>query len=1061
MGHSPFPFSFVLVALLMAGSGIGAVPVAAAPPEAPPAGLSTPQLIERAVQRGEVSRARGDLYLAFALADHRRLPERFQSDVPWRGTLPLLHLRERLTKAPPSTERDQAREVLAAPTTCSNNVGNLSNVATTEHFYVQYGTIGAGLTIGDYTTSLETAWTKEVTTFGWAAPPLKDTPGTPNRYHVAIKTLTGGLYGFVSPSGTYAGFVGNNPNTSWNDIDAYASCMVLNKDYTGFPSPPQESLNATTAHEFNHSIQFGIGAITGTNSPDAAFIEGGATWMEDEVFDDADDNHNYLWPPFTSSLGQFSTAGIDEYAAWVIFRGLTEPFGTGVAGGGEDVMQSFWEQTSQSTSSNMLTSLNQALVAEESTLAEAYHAAAIALKFNKACSGGYVYPYCLEEGPAYVAAQGPTTVHKVIAAVGGSTTGTTQLQDNYALNWVQLPAAGGAYSIQLSNTSAGGQLRGSVVCDTGSALSITPLPAVVGAGGSTSLASFDPAGCTSVVLVITNESQTSPNPSSSLARAYVVTTTSATANETLTLTKDGTGAGTVTSSPAGINCGSTCSSSFAQGTLVTLTATPSGGSTFTGWSGSGCSGTGACQVTMDEAKAVTATFTLNTYELAVIADGNGSVESVPAGIACPADCSETYNHGTSVTLTPSPDSGWTFGGWSGACTGTAACVVAMTEAKSVTATFLQLFTVNVSKAGAGSGTVSIEPGGIGCDLPCSPEFPDGTEVVLTATPDPSSLVTSWSGCDSDEGDECTVVVNGTEDITVTFATGFVVDVEVTGGGTVDAGSFSCDSVCSEVFESDTTVRFTATPDPGGVFIGWSGDVDECDADLEWCDIVIDDTKSIVAAFDDPPGAPAITVVRPFVRKKPFPISWSATGADTYDLSVRAAKYDGAFGAFQDLLSGTLDESFSFGQGKNGRTYCFTVKAYDASGPPSQGEECTAVPANDRALSATSSWDRRTGTGYYRGTFSVSRSKGARLSLPNVQAEQLAIIATKCSRCGKVKVYFAGALLRTIDLRASTTRKNRLIFVDDFGELEVGNVKIVVASSGKPVRIEGLGVYRDT
>ena len=52
---------------------------------------------------------------------------------------------------------------------------------------------------------------------------------------------------------------GTNPATSWNDTDAYASCMVLNHDYTGFPSVPQASLDSTTAHEFNHSIQFGLG----------------------------------------------------------------------------------------------------------------------------------------------------------------------------------------------------------------------------------------------------------------------------------------------------------------------------------------------------------------------------------------------------------------------------------------------------------------------------------------------------------------------------------------------------------------------------------------------------------------------------------------------------------------------------------------------------------------------------------------------------------------------------------------------------------------------------------
>ena len=80
---------------------------------------------------------------------------------------------------------------------------------------------------------------------------------------------------------------------------------------------------------------------------------------------------------------------------------------------------------------------------------------------------------------------------------------------------------------------------------------------------------------------------------------------------TLTVDKAGTGTGTVTSSPAGIDCGSTCSAAFDSGTPVALTATPDSGSSFTGWSGGGCSGTGVCQVTLNADTAVTATFTKN------------------------------------------------------------------------------------------------------------------------------------------------------------------------------------------------------------------------------------------------------------------------------------------------------------------------------------------------------------------------------------------------------------------------------------------------------------------
>ena len=70
----------------------------------------------------------------------------------------------------------------------------------------------------------------------------------------------------------------------------------------------------------------------------------------------------------------------------------------------------------------------------------------------------------------------------------------------------------------------------------------------------------------------------------------------------------GSGAGTVTSSPAGIDCGSTCSASFEEGTTITLAATPEPGSTFTGWSGCGAEPEGKCEVTLTAAASVTATF---------------------------------------------------------------------------------------------------------------------------------------------------------------------------------------------------------------------------------------------------------------------------------------------------------------------------------------------------------------------------------------------------------------------------------------------------------------------
>ena len=90
----------------------------------------------------------------------------------------------------------------------------------------------------------------------------------------------------------------------------------------------------------------------------------------------------------------------------------------------------------------------------------------------------------------------------------------------------------------------------------------------------------------------------------------ILTGGSAPVEHTLMVTKNGTGAGTVTSNPIGIDCGATCSNAFFASRNVTLTATPAAGSEFTGWSGSGCSGTGTCQVAMSADRPVTATFAL-------------------------------------------------------------------------------------------------------------------------------------------------------------------------------------------------------------------------------------------------------------------------------------------------------------------------------------------------------------------------------------------------------------------------------------------------------------------
>jgi PASTA domain/Divergent InlB B-repeat domain len=168
-------------------------------------------------------------------------------------------------------------------------------------------------------------------------------------------------------------------------------------------------------------------------------------------------------------------------------------------------------------------------------------------------------------------------------------------------------------------------------------------------------------------------------------------TTNACPSYALSMAKAGRGSGAVTSSAAGISCGATCSHTYANGTIVTLTAAAGAHSTFAGWSGGGCFGTGACIVTLNRATSVTATFDLvpETLDVSKGGDGRGTVTSSPSGIACGASCSHDYDYGSSVTLTATAAAGSSFAGWAGDCTGKASCVIAMTVGRSAEASFVK------------------------------------------------------------------------------------------------------------------------------------------------------------------------------------------------------------------------------------------------------------------------------------------------------------------------------------------------------------------------------------
>jgi len=174
-----------------------------------------------------------------------------------------------------------------------------------------------------------------------------------------------------------------------------------------------------------------------------------------------------------------------------------------------------------------------------------------------------------------------------------------------------------------------------------------------------------------------------------------------TATYDLTVSHEGNGSGTVTSTsvPASakqIDCGTECTAPYHSGSQVILTAYADLGSTFAGWSGCDDVSDATCTVSINRAKSVAATFTLQRFTLTVTKEGKGqgtvtssSDPAGPAEIDCGTTCSANYDWNTVVTLTATPGVADHFKGWSGCDSESGAtCVVTMRAETSVTARFV-------------------------------------------------------------------------------------------------------------------------------------------------------------------------------------------------------------------------------------------------------------------------------------------------------------------------------------------------------------------------------------
>ena len=430
-------------------------------------------------------------------------------------------------------------------------------------------------------------------------------------------------------------------------------------------------------------------------------------------------------------------------------------------------------------------------------------------------------------------------------------------------------------------------------------------------------------------------------------------------NYTLSVSRQGTGSGTVTSNPAGINCGSTCSASYAAGTSVTLNAQPASGSSFTGWSGA-CTGTSSCTVSMDSARSVTASFTTaattRLVTLTKSGTGTGSVTSSPAGLSCGSTCSSasaSFASTSAITLTAQAASGSTFVGWSGACSGTSSsCTIAAgTSSANVTASFntstgggtiTPLAQTNLSGASgsfqyfsvavpAGATNLSIQTSGGTGDVDlyvrfgqsptrsaydCLSDNYGNTESCAASNPTAGTYYIMLEGYVAFSG----LTLTASYQTTATQNYTLTVTRQGTGSGTVTSSptGINCGSTCSASYAAGTSVTLSALPASGSTFGGWGG---ACSGTNSSCTVSMSAARSVTARFNigggssGPLADPAVFVTqqyRDFLGRSPESAAlnnWvnqlnagTATRAQVIQTLMNSTEFQGRFGPLVRLYT---------------------------------------------------------------------------------------------------------------------------------------------------------------
>lgn len=373
--------------------------------EAPPPPPSV-RLIDTAEARGEIDRDTALLYKAYTVFAPDRVPVSYRTDTPAKsGTLILVEIDRSWGGLRPST-REKLSEFVSAPARAGEAVSQTRPaydnelVYTTTNFIIHYTLSGTHKVsdidvdpangVPDYVDwvaeDAEFVWATELETMGWLEPPADIGEGGDARYDLYLWNMS--YYGvtfFGSDS-----FVGDNPNSPMvTETRACYSYMRVENDFTAFAGEARDNLRVALAHEFNHAIHAGY------DSQEAAWLmEATATWIEDEVYDEINDNVQFLDQLFVKPDVALDVADADAqaygYGRFVFPRYIAEHHG------GQATVRAIWERAVVSDS---LEAVESALVSAGTSFVQLFPRFVGA---NYVLSPqAYNQPYTYEEAAAY------------------------------------------------------------------------------------------------------------------------------------------------------------------------------------------------------------------------------------------------------------------------------------------------------------------------------------------------------------------------------------------------------------------------------------------------------------------------------------------------------------------------------------------------------------------------------------------------------------------------------------------------------------------------------------